>query len=307
MRTTLALMLVMGMLVGCGRPAAERPQAAAGGSTPQEAAAAGAAPAPQVVTTKTGVEMVFIPGGSFRMGDEQGGDDEKPVREVRVSPFYMDCTEVTQAAYQAIMGKNPSQAVGPERPVERVSWVSAAQYCNERSRREGLKPCYEPGTLSCDDAADGYRLPTEAEWEYACRAGTTGRWSCGDDAAQLAQHAWFKNNSEKTTHPVRQRQPNPWGLYDMHGNVAEWCQDYYAESYDPAETVDPRGPSAGEERVLRGGSFKTTADGCRSAARFSETPAFADACFGTEAYGFRCVRRADQTRSSASSSEGAKP
>jgi formylglycine-generating enzyme required for sulfatase activity len=235
--------------------------------------------------------MVLIPAGEFAMGEERGEDDERPVRRVRIGAFYMDCTEVTQASYQDLMGKNPSKSVAADKPVERVSWVSAAQYCNMRSLREGLKPCYDAGTLTCDFQANGYRLPTEAEWEYACRAGTTSRWSCGDDPAELERCAWFKKNSEKSPHAVKQKQPNPWGLYDLHGNVAEWCQDYYAESYDAAQVADPAGPEAGEERVLRGGSWKTSEDRCRSAARFSETPAFADACFGTEEYGFRCVRR----------------
>ena len=123
----------------------------------------------------------------------------------------------------------------------------------------------------------------------------------------LDRNAWWKQNSDKAPHPVKQKQPNAWGLYDLHGNVAEWCHDYYAESYDPSQTVDPTGPESGEERVLRGGGWKTSADGCRSAARFSETPGFADACFGTEEYGFRCVRRATAASdSSPPSSEGAK-
>jgi formylglycine-generating enzyme required for sulfatase activity len=170
--------------------------------------------------------------------------------------------------------------------------MAAVQFCNLRSFKEGFKPCYDPKTLSCDYASDGYRLPTEAEWEYACRAGTTGRWSFGSDAVRLAQHAWFKGNAQKMTHAVKEKSPNPWGLYDMHGNVAEWCNDFYRESYDAGEVQDPRGPESGEERVLRGGSWTTSEDSCRTCARASAPPGLTDVCFGYDAYGFRCVRAA---------------
>ena len=276
---------------------------AANAPAPTDQPASRAPSVPEVFTTKTGIEMVLIPGGEFVMGDEGGADDEKPAHRVRVSPFAMDRGEVTQASYEKLMGKNPAKFVGPDRPVERVRWSEAAQYCNMRSLREGLKPCYDPKTLACDFDADGYRLPTEAEWEYACRAGTASRWSFGDDPAQLDKHAWFKDNAAKTSHPVIQKNPNPWGLYDMHGNVAEWCHDYYGEGYDPSPApTDPRGPASGQERVLRGGSWSSDRDACRSSARDKAAPGFADVCFGYEAYGFRCVRRGSE-RSGASHEE----
>jgi len=249
--------------------------------------------APEIITTGTGVRMVRIPAGVFRMGDDAGEQDERPAHDVRLSAFDMDVTEVTQKSYQALMGRNPAKFKNPDHPVERLSWPAAVKYCNMRSRREGLTPCYDPATLAPDFAADGYRLPTEAEWEYACRAGSTTAYAFGDDPHRLAAHAWFKENAGKTTHPVGTRKPNTWGLHDMHGNVAEWCHDVYSErAYGDAAEHDPTGPASGQERVLRGGSWRTSAEACRSSARFSEPPGLADVCFGYEAYGFRCVRRA---------------
>lgn len=252
-----------------------------------------AMPPIHTITTARGVEMVLIPAGEFVMGGD-GDDDEKPARRLRVAAFFMDRTEVTQDAFQSVMGTNPSRFKGGDRPVESLSWAAAVRYCNARSLKEGLKPCYDPRSLQCDFAAAGYRLPTEAEWEYACRAGAQGDFSF--PAAELNNHAWFKDNAGGATHPVAQKKPNAWGLYDMQGNVAEWCQDYYsptAYEVSPGSLAigdNPRGPSSGETRVLRGGSWRDSAERCRSAARTAETPGLADACFGYERYGFRCVR-----------------
>ena len=270
------------LLAGCVRR--ELPQ---NGPSGEEAAL-------ETITTPLGIEMVRLPGGEFMMGDDDGEADEKPVHRVELSPFCIDVCEVTQESFESLMGRNPSKFASPDHPVERVSWLSAVQYCNMRSFREGLSPCYDRETLECDFDADGYRLPTEAEWEYACRAGTSTPWSFGNRADQLGGHAWFKENADGSTQPVKQKDPNPWGLYDVYGNVAEWCHDYYGERYGTSEAAakDPRGPVAGDERVLRGGSWRTSPDACRSSARSSEPPGFADVCLGYEAYGFRCVRAA---------------
>jgi formylglycine-generating enzyme required for sulfatase activity len=257
------------------------------------APAAAAAPVIKTITTPGGIEMVIVPAGSFTMGNDNGDDDEKPAHRVTVSGFYMDRYEVTQKAYEALMGKNPAKFVDPDKPVERLSWSMAIKYCNLRSLKDGLQPCYDLQTTECNFAANGYRLPTEAEWEYACRAGTSGAYSFGQNPADLAARAWVESNANQTTHPVGKKQPNPWGLYDMYGNVAEWCNDRYGEKeYTQRAGDNPHGPAKGDERVLRGGSWRGGADRCRSSARASETPGLADVCFGYEAYGFRCVRAA---------------
>ena len=248
-----------------------------------------------VVQTKTGAEMVLIPAGTFTMGSTSGKPDEAPAHEVQIDAFWIDRTEVTQEQYGKLVLANPSHFKGPDRPVEQVSWAVAASFCNLRSRDEGLEPCYNEETedaAKCNFQANGYRLPTEAEWEYACRAGSTTEWSFGSDARQLKDHAWYGENASKKTQPVAQKEPNAWGLYDMHGNVAEWCNDDYEGGYYAASPgKDPRGPADGEKYVLRGGAWNSRPEGCRSAARLGEDPGFQDACFARDAIGFRCVRR----------------
>ncbi len=246
----------------------------------------------KTITTPAGLTMALIPAGAFEMGDNSGDPDERPAHKVQVSAFYIDTHEVTQRAYEALMQQNPSKSKAPDKPVEQVDWYHAALFCNMRSLKDGLKPCYDSKTLACDFSANGYRLPTEAEWEYACRAGTREKYSFGNDSAKLKTCAWFKPNAGETTHPAGQKTPNSWGLYDMHGNVAEWCQDFYDETfYSQSPAKDPHGPAKGDKCVLRGGSWRAGEDGCRSSARNSETPRFADACFGSDACGFRCVKR----------------
>ncbi len=228
------------------------------------------------------------------MGSAEGSSDESPVHKVWIDSFLMDRYEVTQEQYVKLGGANPSSNLGDRRPVDTVNWTAAALYCNLRSRAEGLPPCYNEETWECDFGANGYRLPTEAEWEYACRAGTNTPYSFGRDARQLSKHGWFKGNSSKRTHPVGEKEPNRWGFYDMHGNVAEWCNDVYSKNYyAESPSGNPRGPEKGEIRVLRGGSWNYSAESCRSSSRTGENFRVIDACI-TESIGFRCVRNASQ-------------
>jgi formylglycine-generating enzyme required for sulfatase activity len=273
-----SLLLIAPLLcIGCDKPQTAAP--------PQSAV--------KTITTPTGIEMALIPAGSFKMGSDKGEDDEKPAHDVTLAGFYMDRYEVTQKAYESLMGTNPAKFKDPQKPVERTSWLSAIKFCNMRSMKEKLEPCYNLQTAECNFSASGYRLPTEAEWEFACRAGTAGDYSFGDNPTELAANAWLKTNSNQTTHPVGQKPANPWGLFDMYGNAAEWCNDRYSDKEYANKTSDnPRGPTTGNTRVLRGGSWRGGPDSCRSSARASETPGLADACFGSEAYGFRCVRSA---------------
>ncbi|MBV8880352.1 MAG: SUMF1/EgtB/PvdO family nonheme iron enzyme [Planctomycetaceae bacterium] len=245
-----------------------------------------------VVKTGGGVEMVLIPEGDFDMGSSRGRKEEKPVHRVHVDAFLMDRTEVTQEQYEKHKLPNPSRFKGPTLPVEMIPWTKAALYCNVRSRAEGLEPCYNEDTAECDFTKNGYRLPTEAEWEYACRAGTKSDYSFGGEARRAGEHAWYAENSEKKTHPVGLKKPNPWGLYDLHGNVAEWCNDIFGkDAYKTAVAANPRGPAEGETYVLRGGSWKGGVDALRSFHRVAENPGFSDACLAPDTMGFRCVRK----------------
>ena len=237
--------------------------------------------------------MVLIPAGRFQMGSDRGQADEAPAHEVSLDAFWMDRYEVTQELYAKLEPVNGSHFKGPRRPTEMISWGDAALFCNARSRAEGLQPCYDDETGECDFEADGYRLPTEAEWEYACRAGGDADYGFGSDAGQLKQYAHYKANADKQTHPVGEKKANTWGLFDMHGNVAEWCNDVYDEHYYQNSLAEnPCGAAGGEKNVLRGGAWKYSAAVCRSAYRVGEDPGSQDACFARDAIGFRCVRRA---------------
>ena len=255
---------------------------------------AGQGGAPRTVTTPGGVEMVLLPGGWFEMGSDSVDQVDEKRHRVYVDAFYIDKHEVTQAHYRKLIGKNPARDKAPAQPVEQIRWTDAVAYCNARSRAEGLACCYDEKTWRCDVGAAGYRLPTEAEWEYACRAGGRGAWCFGDDESRLSQHGWHKGNQTRGPQPVGRKRPNAWGLHDMHGNVWEWCGDWYGEKYYAAAPQrNPRGPEAGKMRVLRGGCWNSKPDECRSAYRFNEKPVFTDVCFGKAVSGFvgiRCVK-----------------
>jgi hypothetical protein len=228
--------------------------------------------------------MVLLPSGEFTMGSPSGRPDETP-HPVRLDAFWIDRTEVTQEHYQKVVGANPSKKKEPKNPVERMQWVMAARFCNKASELEGLSPCYDPDTWACDDEADGYRLPTEAEWEYACRA--------AGGAEVSPASGWFKPHSAGSPRPVATKQANAWGLFDLQGNVWEWCNDWYQEDfYKASPAANPRGPASGTHRVLRGGAADSPADRCTASYRFKESPVFTDACFGADFYGFRRVRSA---------------
>lgn len=259
-----------------------------------------------VVDTKIGAEMVLIPAGTFVMGSTNGEEDEAPPHEVRVDSFLIDRTEITQEQYGRLVLGNPARYKGADRPVEQISWAEAALFCNLRSRDEGLQPCYDEETAKCDLKADGYRLPTEAEWEYACRAGSATDYAFGSDPRHLKQYAWYAENAGKKTQPVARKRANDWGLFDMHGNVAEWCNDVYDPAYYGNSPSDnPAGPAEGEQYVLRGGAWSSSAERCRSAARVGQDPGFQDACFARDAIGFRCVRNAPAASTVPRSTAGA--
>jgi len=292
----LTLVAVAAGWTACNQAGPEAPPARQPSRAETPAKAGGAAP--RDVVTRSGVPMVSLPGGEFVMGSDHGDPDEAPAHRVKVSPFLMDKFEVTHDLFTKAQLPNPSHwQENPKLPVERVRWRDAKRYCNERSLLEGLKPCYNEKTVDwdCDDSANGYRLPTEAEWEYACRAGTDTPYDFGA-ADKLRQYGWFADNSGQKTHPVGQKKPNAFGLYDLYGNVSEWCEDVYSpDYYRQSPAMDPHGPpNPGKDvkRVIRGGSWKSSADQCRASIRQGERTGDTDACFSTDYCGFRCVRRA---------------
>jgi formylglycine-generating enzyme required for sulfatase activity len=210
------------------------------------------------ITSVMGMEFRLIPKGSFRMGSRRGELDEQPVHDIVVeSPFYLGVCEVTQAQYERTMGvgRNRSRFRGPNRPVETVSWYEAIEFCRKLSEEEGVF----------------LRLPTEAEWEYACRAGTATDFYLGDSSERLGKYAWFGGNSGGETHDVGELRANAWGLSDMVGNVWEWCQSLYAPY--PYRTADGTESLEGDApRVVRGGSWYGIEGFCRSAYRYFRRP-----------------------------------
>ena len=225
---------------------------------------------PVVMTNSIGLKSALIPPGEFVMGatPEEIGEllkafpclvlweREQPQHRVRITrPYYLGVTPVTQEQYQRLIGQNPSAFKGQQhRPVEQVSLQDAVEFCRKLSEHEGQL----------------YRLPTEAEWEYACRADSKAKWCFGDHEAVLKEYAWYMSDS---THPTAQRKSNVWGLYDMHGNVWEWCADWYAHDYYATSPVDdPQGPASGASRVVRGGSWDCGPVESRSARRSQNLP-----------------------------------
>jgi formylglycine-generating enzyme required for sulfatase activity len=202
-----------------------------------------------------GMKLRVIPPGTFTMGE---GNTAHEVTLTK--PFMIGVHEVTQADYQTVMRINPSKFKGSRNPVEMVTWNDATEFC----RRLSLLPREKP-------AGRVYRLPTEAEWEFACRAGTTTTYSFGDDESLLSRYGWTKDNGGGTTHPVGSKLANPFGLYDVHGNVWEWCQDWYG-GYPSFAVTDPKGAVSGSSRVGRGGSWFGPAEDCRSAIRYGSNP-----------------------------------
>jgi formylglycine-generating enzyme required for sulfatase activity len=243
------------------RSAAKTPKKLTGPSRTAAGRSKKAARPPKPVRNSIEMLLVRVPAGEFDMGspasDRDAQPNERPRHRVRITrPFYLGIYEVTQQEYQRVTGTNPSsEKLSPRQPVESVSWFDAVEFCNRLSAKENLPPYYEvAGKTVSILGGNGYRLPTEAEWEYACRAGSITKWSCGDDVQELALYAWHKGNAGSHSHEVGEKLPNAFGLYDMHGHMWEWCWDWYGEDYykhSPAD--DPQGPSSGSVRVERGG------------------------------------------------------
>lgn len=234
---------------------------------PGGAEAADVAPAPVAQVPLKGLtvdlgdgvqlEMVLVPAGEFMMGDKEN----QPVHKVRITrPFHMGKYEVTQAQWEAVMGNNPSRFKGAGNPVEQVSWDDCQRFIEKLNAKAGPQ-------------AGSFALPTEAQWEYASRGGRETRYCYGDEKPGLVAYGWFSDNSGSGTQPVGGKKPNDWGLHDMHGNVSEWCQDWFDRDYyanSPAD--DPAGPAAGTSRAVRGGFWGSSAWRCRSPFRDYNTP-----------------------------------
>lgn len=207
------------------------------------------------------VPMVEVGSGEFVMGSEEGEPDETPRHTVFIHAFYISPYEVTQGEWESVMGFNNSQFPGTNRPVDSVTWFQALEFCNKRSIAEGLQPCYTiaGNRTVCDFDADGYRLPTEAEWEYAAVGGPSRSPFLYAGSNDIDAVGWYESNSS-ATHPVGEKAPNSLGLYDITGNVREWCWDWYGKNYQNMVGIDnPRGPATGIKRQTRGGSYQSNA------------------------------------------------
>ncbi len=227
-------------------------------------ASEGASPGEVREFTNLKIKFCWCPPGTFRIGSDElevtHKFNEAPVDVTLSKGFWMQQTEVTQQQFSALMGVNPSFHKGDQHPVDSVNWLEAREFCRRLSE---LPPEKKTG--------NNFRLPTEYEWEYACRAGTTTIFSFGSDETGMEDYAWFTKNSLRTTHPVAEKKPNPWGLFDMHGNVSEWCEDFYGD-YPSEPVTDPRGPESGEMRTLRGGGWFYVGENARSCHRDAYAP-----------------------------------
>ena len=225
--------------------------------------------------------MIRVDGGTFMMGSNNGEDDEQPVHQVTVSSFYIGKHEVTQKEWRDVMGSNPSYFKGDYLPVESITWYDAVEYCNKRSQQEGLTPCYSGSGdyINCNWNANGYRLPTEAEWEFAARGGTQSKGYTYSGSNGIGSVAWYNDNSGSTTHSVGTKSPNELGIYDMSGNVWEWCWDWYG-NYASTSQNNPTGATSGSYRVLRGGSWLNSDYRCRVAYRLDNAPDSWNISFG---------------------------
>ncbi len=224
----------------------------------------------KTLTNSVHMEFVLIPAGTFKMGADMGEPDERPLHQVTISKaFYLGKYEVTQGQWQAVMGNNPSSTTGdPNFPVDQVSWDDVQAFTRKLNALEGIT---------------AYRLPTEAEWEYAARAGTSTIFSFGNDPKNLGDYAWYRANSEHRSHPVGQKKPNAWGLHDMLGNVWEWVQDWNGK-YPAGPVTDPTGETTGTYHMRRGCAWNNEPNVCRVANRYSVVG------FRDDFLGFRLVR-----------------
>ncbi|MCL2252598.1 MAG: formylglycine-generating enzyme family protein [Treponema sp.] len=242
-------------------------------------------PSPSPSSNSISANFVQIKCGTFMMGNEHGRSNKETQHQVTVSSFYMCKFTVTQKEYREVMGLNPSEFKGDNLPVENVSWYDAVEYCNKLSQREGLTPVYtidNSKEVTWNRKTNGYRLPTEAEWEYACRAGTTTEYNTGKYFTDNT--GWCKENSGGKTHPVGQKPANAYGLFDMHGNVFEWCWDWYG-AYSSGAQIDPIGAISNDDNyhVGRGGCWSYSAENAISAGRNAYDT-------GNGIFGFRVVR-----------------
>ena len=273
MRIVYATVLLMALAASAAEPAQTYPQWDGKETVAEYAKRAGLEPT-KTLALGNGVklELVLIPAGKFLMGSPEAEKDRKPEEtqhEVTLTkPFYLGKFEVTQEQYQQVIGVNPNQFKGRDLPVEQVSWDDAQEFCKKASARTGQT----------------VRLPTEAEWERACRAGTKTTYYTGDSEADLDRAGWYNKNSNWTAqpvgqHPVGQKVPNAWGLYDMHGNVWEWCADRYGD-YGTGAVTDPQGAAEDRFRVVRGGAVFMDLRSCRSAGCHMDDPHWPDMNIG---------------------------